>query len=265
MINFETVVAVIIFIIGIILSAIAIRVMSGGKFESREKKMEREISLLRNTIDLINEDRIRDRMKIESLEKQLAEANAKITELERVVNGYKTTYSSGNERTKYSESLLVVIGSDPALKIDLATLRAVKRISGMNFTRILNAKFEDFHRVMSENRLAGKPIRRVLFSVHSDERGILLGGRIVGAEELSAELQDVEVLMIAGCESSEMGQWLGVAKYVVTLREKVPMDDASRFVEAFWTAIGKRVDPEDSFYDAIEKVPAVSEHAELHC
>ena len=215
-------------------------------------------------MDIIHEDRIKDRLEIDSLRKQLVEANIKIKELETIVENFKMNNFPISSGKRNLEVLLVVIGDDPDLKIDLATLRAVKRVSGLNFTRLLNATLEDFHRVMSEARLSDKPIKRVLFSVHANRDGILLD-HVVNAEQLSADLQDVEILMIAGCESASIGQWLGVAKYVITLREKVPMDDASRFIEAYWTSIGKFVDPEDAFYDAINKVPTVGEYAEIHC
>jgi hypothetical protein len=56
-----------------------------------------------------------------------------------------------------------------------------------------------------------------------------------------------------------------VVPFVITMREQVNHDDAARFTEAFWTAIGTRTDPEDAFYEAIDKVPNVQEFAQLHC
>lgn len=258
--NAEIFAAIVIFIIGLGLSAISIRIISSGKYESKESLLEKEVARLRNAFELLSEDRMKDKAEIESLKKQLSVANNRIRELETMATNYQNAVAS----QKKSDILLVVIGNDADLKIDLATLRAVKRITGMNFTRLLNAKFSDFHRVVSEARLSNKPYKYILFSVHSGEDGIMLD-RLIGAEELSAEIQDAEILMIAGCKSSEVGQWLGVVPYVITLREAVPMDDASRFVEAFWTGIGNGIDPEKAFYEAVNKVPQVGEYAELHC
>lgn len=258
--NVEVFVAAIVFVIGIILSAISIRVIKSNQYESREARLEKEITKLKNAMEVLNEDRLKDRAEIDSLKKQLAISNERIRELETTI----AMYQSASTDKRKSDILLVVIGGDAKLKIDLATLRAVKRITGMNFTRLLNARFSDFHRVMSEARLSGKPYKYILFSVHSGDMGIQLD-TVIDAEELSAEVQDAEVLMIAGCESSNMGQWLGVVPYVITLREEVPMDDASRFVEAFWTSVGNGDTPEKAFYTAVDKVPTVGEYAELHC
>ena len=87
---------------------------------------------------------------------------------------------------------------------------------------------------------------------------------IASPQWLSENVQGAEVVVIAGCQSDTVGDYLGVATAVITMLEEVRNDDAARFTEAFWTQIGEKMQPEDAFYKAIEIVPQVSEFAEYH-
>lgn len=259
--NAEIIIAVIILIVGLILSGVAISTMRKGTFVSREVQLGNEVKQLRAILDILNQDRLRDTERIRKLEYDLSEANQRIRELELHLKKYENDDTIGN---RLERALLVGIGSDSSLQVDLAALRAVKTKTGLGFSRILPITFEKFHHIIADARMRGKPYRYIHLAVHANATGVKFE-RTISPLELSSELQDVKVLVIAGCESNEVGMLLGVVPYVISMRETVTHDDAMRFTEAFWINIGNGSDPEDAFYDAIAKVPNVGEFAEIHC
>lgn len=254
--NVELLVAVIVIIIGLGLSLFAIKT-AYRPYESREAQLERDVKQLRAALDLLTTDRLKDREKIEQLEAKLVTANDRIKELEIRLAQYEGSTKRNDKH------LLVGIGKDAQLQIDLASLRAVKTKTGMGFTRIMPVTKERLHLTLANARTSGRPIRLLHLSVHAEPEFIALDEK-VDAVWLSGELQDVQILVLAGCETSAVGTWLGVVPNVVTMLEAVRMDDAARFSEVFWTNIGLGKNSEDAFYDALDKVPAVSEFAELH-
>lgn len=253
----EFIAAIIVFIISLILAIVAITTMRKGTFVSREAQLEQEVKELRAALALLNRDRVEDARKIQKLESELISAKARITELEQILKKYE------KDEVRSERALLVGIGDDPNLRVDLAALRAVKTKTGLGFSRIMPVTFEKLHGILADARMRGKPYPYLHLSVHANPDSVLFD-RHVSALELSEELQDVRILVIAGCQSNELGMLLGVVPTVITMRENIPHDDAMRFTEAFWTNIGFGVDHEDAFYDAIDKVPNVQEYAEIH-
>jgi len=229
----------------------------------REAALQAEVAKLRSTVDVLMADRLKDQKRISELEDELREAKHRITELETILANNHVL--SKNSR----KSLLVVIGPDPNLQIDLVALRKVKTHTGLDFSRRLSATKEMLQADLSRARVAGSPIPYVHISAHMGPGGVQLsdgkgGIDLVGGAELSEILQDVQVLVMAGCESTVIGDLLGVVPYVITLKEEVTHTDAMNFTDVFWREIGSGATPDKAFYTAIDRVPAVSEFAELH-
>lgn len=161
--------------------------------------------------------------------------------------------------------LLVVIGPDAALKLDLAALRKVKRLTGLAFHRLTDASADDLDAYLRRERSKGQPVAYLHLAVHADHTGIALAGGGVDGDWLSERLLGVQVLLLAGCQSDRMGDWLGVVPCVVTLDEAIGHDDAAVLCEHFWTGIGQGVTPAKALDQALAAcAPVVGEFVVRH-
>jgi hypothetical protein len=175
-----------------------------------------------------------------------------IAELERQVDALKRGEVPAPEKTP---ALIVAIGDDAALQLDLASLRAVRTATGMEFQRIESATLDKLKQFINRERMASRKFN-VHLAVHAGPQGIRLGGQIIDSIALSEIFDGCGVLLIAGCESDTVGDFLGVIPYVVTMSETVGHDDAALFCRAFWTAIGKHIAPGPALREALNRAPS---------
>lgn len=157
------------------------------------------------------------------------------------------------------KNMLVALGEDQDLWSDI---NAIDRAQ-MKFHRLRPSSTVMFGSALNRARLNGKPFRYVHISMHTSEEGCEFQDKLATPEWLSEQLKGVEVLLIAGCESTSVGDWIsGIAKYVVTMSEpldlgKVPMQSGiGIFTTAFWSAIKKGLSPEQAFDTAVERSPS---------
>jgi len=185
----------------------------------------------------------------------------KATEMERQVDALKRGEPTAEETLP---SLIVAIGSDATLRLDLASLRAVRTETGMEFQRIENATLGTLRQYINRARMSGRKFN-IHLAVHSGPKGVELGGQVIDSITLSEIFDGCGVLLIAGCESSEVGDFLGVVPYVITIAEKVTHENAAFFSRAFWTAIGKQMPPGPALREALQRAPSgMSEYVTRH-
>jgi hypothetical protein len=135
--------------------------------------------------------------------------------------------------------LLLVLGDDEAFKLDLASMRAVRTKTKLEFVRVQDADKTKIERQLIRARSGGKPFAYVHIAAHGNQQGVMLGGVLVAWDWLSGVLDGVEVLVLAACESSIIGDWLGVVPFVISISEQVGNENAALFAQAFWTEIGR--------------------------
>jgi hypothetical protein len=161
--------------------------------------------------------------------------------------------------------LLVVIGPDAALRLDLAALRKVKRLTGLAFHRLTDATADDLDAYLRRERSKGQPVVYLHLAVHADHAGVQLADGAVDGDWLSERLLGVQVLLLAGCHGDRLGDWLGVVPHVVTLDEAIGHDDAAVLCEHFWTGIGKGDGPAAALDAALAAcAPVVGEYVVRH-
>lgn len=161
--------------------------------------------------------------------------------------------------------VLVAVGADSMLKLDIAGFREVRTETGMGFTRILNATLPEIKYRLDLARSKREPFDKLHLSVHAVPEGIELGGVLVDSEALSEVLQGIKIMVLAGCETTHVGAFLGVVPNLVTFSEKISNNDAAFFSKAFWMQIGKRVKPADALRLALEESPgSIEEYIEYH-
>lgn len=231
-----------------------------GRFPSRQSELAR-LKDLEVMVRVLQADHVRDAKEIERLRAELVTAAERIHILENQLS------QSLPAPLPDDRLLLVVLGSDPALKADLAALREVENECGLTVTRCYPARFARFEATLNRYRAAGKPIQFVHFSVHStaERPAMLFEEGLISAEQLSGVLNGVEVVMVAGCDSDLIGDLLGIVPNIVTFREPLRHDSAALATKLFWNGIGKGLSARQAYRDARSKLPAeVAEFMELH-
>lgn len=223
-----------------------------GRLPRRDGKLDRLRELEKKIVYLQEED-IRKGQMIAKLQVELTEARERIRFLEGQQS--KPVVAMVDERP-----LLVVLGNDPALAIDLAALRGAR---GLRVTRLLPATYASLKTTIERMRRQGKPLELAHFAVHAGPDGVCLD-RPVRREELSELLRGMLVVVIMGCTSAEIADLLTVVPTVVAFREPVPHDEAWQFGLIFWRAIGEGLPADAAFERAVQRGPtSIGEYAEL--
>lgn len=208
----------------------------------------REIESLRKQVNFLveqNEESVRKMVQVEQLNEDLK------GELE---NFRRSTYS-GSMLESPQRILIVVIGSeDGGLSLDLASIRAVKTDTGLDIQTVSDVTPENLKKVLDSAKRRNNHIY-VHMSVKADREGYLIGSRIVDVAWLSSILDGVIVLLVAGADSSYVGEFLGVVPYVVSMRGDIAHRDAALFARAFWTEIGRGMGPSMALRRALDHSP----------
>ncbi len=216
---------------------------------SREKSLENQVNELRATVDTLQRLLYQKQGEVDALAER-------VRALERLT---PVAYS------RRLPILLAVLGDDPALSIDLASLREVERQGKFRLSRLLPATMASLKSMLDRHRASGDPIRYVHMAVHACPEGVDLNGELVTAAWLSENLKSVDVLLIGGCRSDALGDWIGIVPAVVTMREDVSHTDAAQFARLFWGGISDGLEVEVAFDAAVERSPqGLAEFVELH-
>lgn len=236
---------------------------------SRMKEVTAELSTVKGQVSYLLGQLVVAEKKIRESEEENSKLKIKILSLETTVESL-TKRVEEEEMHKFegeNSPLLVVVGSDEDLELDLASLRAVQTDTGMGFRRVTDATLEKVVQRMNRARINGRPYDKMHMSVHSgpEGSGVYLGKELVTGVELSEIMKGIKILLIAGCEGGSIGDVLGVVPFVVTISEEVSHGDAALFSRAFWTQIGKKRKPDDALRLALQLAPSgMDEYVEGH-
>lgn len=201
----------------------------------------------------------------------LLEASRAVLEFESALQGEGGKAQAVSENAaaavtpRRTGSLLVVVGDDPQLRVDLAALRKVKRATGLTFHRLSDATSAAFDNYMRRERSKGHGVTLLHMAVHSSAAGVVFSDQVVDGNWLSERLMGVEVMLLAGCRGDSVGDWLGVVPHVVTLDDAISHQDAGTLTEHFWMNIARGVKPDLALELALQRcAPAVSEYVVRH-
>jgi hypothetical protein len=182
--------------------------------------------------------------------------------LERGEWGPESTPSQSPQSPK---KLLALTGPDPALSIDIAALRTAKADAGLDFQRLEHATRDDLDAYLRRERSHGRPVRYVHIASHAGSAGIQFADGLADGAWLSAMLQGVQVLVLAGCKSDRIGDWLSVVPHVVSLADKISHQDAAILTQHFWSGIARGLKPDEALDGALARCsPVVSEFVVRH-
>ncbi|MFN8445932.1 MAG: hypothetical protein U0175_34395 [Caldilineaceae bacterium] len=161
--------------------------------------------------------------------------------------------------------LLVVLGPDPDLQLDLVAFRRIRAHAHLRFTRLINVTSTHFEHYLERARMAKEPVRYLHLSVHTNGKEIQLADTNVTGAWLSERLLGVQILLLAGCHGDLIGDLLGVVPYVVTVMEEIDHHQARLLTEGFWSEIAEGMEPRQAFENALDRCPPlISEFAQLH-
>lgn len=161
--------------------------------------------------------------------------------------------------------LLVVLGPDPDLQLDLVAFRRIRAHAHLRFTRLINVTSAHFEHYLERARMAKEPVRYLHLSVHTSGNEIQLADTHVTGAWLSERLFGVQILLLAGCRGDLIGDLLGVVPYVVTVMEEIDHHQAMLLTEGFWSEIAEGIEPRQAFENALDRCPPlISEFAQLH-
>jgi uncharacterized coiled-coil protein SlyX len=231
------------------------RSSSTPTYETREAQLSKRISDLEEHIK-------KQDVVIEKLQAMLYEKQAKVEELTERVRQLEQAGTGRLVGSKRKPNLVLAIGTDKALRIDVAKLRGIRNL---RLSVIDNASKSDLRSLLDERRSSGSPVRLLNLSAHSGPDGVLFSDGLADYEWLSENLKDIEVLVLAGCKAHRVASLLTVVPFVVSMRDLIEHNDASTFCYHFWFAIGEGQEAENAFHYALEKSrDVVSEMAEFH-
>lgn len=178
------------------------------------------------------------------------------------------TIQQSQERTsaRPALSVVVVIGPDRELDVDLAVFRKLQAQGLVSFRRLRPGNSKALERYLERKRMDKHPTRYVHFSLHGNREGLLFEDGVLTGIQLSELLQGVEVLFLDACYGDWVADLLGVVPVVVSLMEEIENRDAALLAEAFWGELAQTpTDPEGAYERALHRCPpVVSEFAELH-
>jgi hypothetical protein len=149
--------------------------------------------------------------------------------------------------------LLVVIGDEDA-SVDLAAVRAAARAGGFEWQRLKMPTMGEFAREMSRARQHGKPYTWLHLGAHGGPEGVELADGVASGVWLSAQMRDVDVLLLASCSGCGVGDQLGVVPWVVAFAEAIETNDAASFCSSFWMAMGRHRRADEAVDEALLSV-----------
>jgi hypothetical protein len=170
-----------------------------------------------------------------------------------------------DEEYPAGRTLLVCIGPDSALMLDLAALRAVRSATGLKFHRVLDATRPKFADALRRERNLGRPVELLHLALHASPAGVEFADGVADGNWLSERLFGVRIMLLASCGGESIGDWLGVVPHVITLSEDITHEDAAVLTQHFWHNIGLSMEPGPALDEALTHCPpAVSEYVVRH-
>lgn len=246
----------------LVAAVVALRRQRSGSYESREVVLERRVKELESTVTALMNRTVRDQKRIEELENALATAQRKIEHLEMQLGSRQAAGQAAP--AGQAAALLVALGADALLGMDLAVLREVQRETGLRLTRLWPVTKANLKRALDRVRVNQQAVY-LHFGVHAGPDGLEFADGVVDGVWLSEQLRGVLVVLIAGCEADRVGDLLGVVPAVVSMAEQISHEDAAVFTRVFWGNIGRGLDAQAAFDDAVDRCPpGVAEFAVFH-
>ncbi len=198
------------------------------------------------------------RRDVAALQRMLTEKQRELDELREEIRQWK----DGGGPAACKQTLVLGVGTDPMLEADLAALRGIRQL---HLTVLHDVSRRSLENVLKRHRANGQAIRYLHLAVHAGVDGVVFADGIADGLWLSKTLKGLDVLVIAGCTSSEIGDLLTVAPHVVTMLDEIGNRDAAIFTHAFWSEIARDATADEALDEALRRSPSeVCEMVQAH-
>ena len=202
--------------------------------------------------------------KIDALQEQvrflLGELAASRKELEKRTQG---TLLHPQELPLYAVTapLLLIGGTDPKI---LENDRNALQRAGADFVTVRDATKEEIKRRMQRAREDHKPFRHVHVSAHGTDEAVQLVDGPADGKWWNDVLVGVEVVFLAACHSSGVGDWLaGKNRVVVEMDSNVQDELAYQFTYLFWRSVLAGRGADEAFAMARTELPAIADQVSM--
>lgn len=186
-------------------------------------------------------------------------------EQEQAKKGAETASRIAVEGGRARRTLLVCAGPASAFMIDLAALRGVRAATGLEFRRLLDVTRPKLEKHLRREQGLGRPVELLHLALHASAAGVQFSDGVADGAWLSERLGGVRIMLLAGCEGEEVGDWLNVIPHVITLSEGITDADAAALTRHFWHNIGLGQEPGAALEAALAHCPpAVAEYVVRH-
>lgn len=229
-----------------------------SELEEEIRKLRDEVAQLKGLVARQDAEITRLRTSNEALSSTLADTAAARKAAESRLTESRTVHVG-------REEVLIAVTGDSGIDLDLPRLRQAATRNNFRVTRLYPVSFATLRDKINRDRAAGDPVRFLHLAAHMNDSGVLLD-RLVTVQELSEVLSGIELIVLNGCESSAVADYLSASLAVISMREAIKSTDAALFTYVFWEEFFRRnFDVQTAFDATLTRVPtSVAEFVELH-
>ena len=156
---------------------------------------------------------------------------------------------------------ILLVGGDPKI---LENDRNALQRAGADFVTVRDATKEEIKRRLQRAREDHKPFRRVHVSAHGTDEAIQLADGLAPGKWWNDVLVGVEVVFLAACHSSGVGDWLaGKNRAVIEMDSNVEEELAYQFTYLFWRSVLAGRGAEEAFTLARSELPAIADQVSV--
>jgi hypothetical protein len=226
--------------------------------EQRVKEMESEIEKQREQ----HEQRARElERRIDFLVGELQRAGIHIRDLEKTLAETSRAKAAPPAAVELpAKPLLLICGSDERF---CETDRQALRQARILFQRLSSATTAMIAAELRRRRQDGTLYPWLHVSAHADHAGIHLADGVAGPDWWHEQLNGVQVVFLAACETTTVADALAGMVTVVFVQQQIENEHAGDFTYAFWRRMRELRDPRVAYRQALAEVPQVTEYVDI--
>ena len=159
-------------------------------------------------------------------------------------------------------ALLAVVGTNDATREDLVALRQAGVDALLSYPPTLDV----FEKRINNLRATDRMPQAIHFGLHADTGGIRFEDRVATIEWLSENISDVGLILVAGCNGSEIGFSISSSTLrVITVQNNIGAEHAALLTRVFWEQIANGKNVLSAFTETKRRLPpSVRELIEMH-
>lgn len=216
------------------------------ELEVQRKRYEQQIAEYEHRINELEE-------RVDFLVSELQRSGVHIHDLERALIG-------GKSLPKFDTPLLLIGGMDDAI---FNSDRQALRRAGVSFKRLPKATKKTIADELRRRRQDGRLPPWLHIAAHAAAAGILLEDGVADPSWWHENMDGVQVIMLAACQTVAVADALAGLCTVVFVHEDIENRDASDFTYAFWRHMVEHGDPVQAYRQAVNETPQIAEFTDI--